>query len=211
MNIKRLGILFAGTVLLASPAYAMVVLDPHLSGTGDNVIFDSHTGSTVIGTLNGMHPGFVDFHDLSGNANFTGAQNGNDIKIQNTSDLSIQLFSDAALTKGLFTSEDVFSLKGTGDVKAFVTATDGTFQFDLGQLNIHSPVDSTFNAIDGESISKIVLLDVTPGGDITDFEHYRIEVAPSAVPIPGALFLFGGGLAGLIALGKRKRSIPSLA
>src|SRR5215831_18386063 len=125
-------VLLAATALIAATSFATadVILDKHLSGTGDNVIFDSCSSSVCFGSFNGQHTGFAQFTDLSGNSNFTGAANGNDIKISNTSDLQIVVL-DQTKTTVLGTRTDVFSLKGTGDVVATVIATDGTFTFDL--------------------------------------------------------------------------------
>jgi hypothetical protein len=190
-------LLLAATALVAVTTYASadVILDRHLSGTGDNVVFDSISGNVAFGSFNGQHTGFAQFTDLSGNSNFTGASNGNDIKISNTSDLQIVVCSSKANcgTTVLGTATDVFSLVGTGDVTASVVATDGTFTFDLGVIN-GAQSGFTFTAINGEAISKITLNDV--GGVIQDFEHYRIDVA---APVPGPIV--GAGIPGLLGLG----------
>jgi hypothetical protein len=127
---------------------------------------------------------------LSGNSSFTGAANGNDIKISNTSDLQIVVFGTDKTTV-LGTATDVFSLIGNGVVTATVVATDGTFSFNLGTIN-GAQSGFTLSAINGEVISKVTLNDV--GGVITDFEHYRIDVASVPGPVVGA------GLPGLFAL-----------
>jgi hypothetical protein len=194
--------LLAGLALLAiaaAPAKADVILSNQLSGTGDNVIFNSLTGGLAIGSFNGQHTGFVNFTDLSGNPLFTAAANGNDIKIANTTNLSIQVF-DTSLNL-LATSTDVFSLKGTGTVTAFVTAIDqfGNTEpikiFNLGAIDPNAQSGFTFTAINGEAITLLRLLDT--GGNIAEFEHYRIDVAPSiaAVPVPAV----GTGLPGILA------------
>jgi hypothetical protein len=193
-----------------APASADVILDTNLSGTGDNVVFDSLNGNLAIGSFNGTHTGLVDFTDLSNTAGFLGAANGNDIKISNTSDLKVQVFSANGLTV-LPTATDVFSLKGSGDVSAVVTANEiggGTklFTFDLGALSASAQSGFTLTAINGESINLFTLVDA--GGTITDFEHYRIDVASplvSATPLPAALPMFLGGLAGFYGLIRRKR------
>ena len=204
-------LLLATTLLLplaAAPVNANVMLTDKLSGTGDNVIFDSVAGNIAFGKFNGKHPGFAEFKDLSGNPAFTGAANGQDIKISNTSDLFIQVL-DPTKTMVLPTLEQVFSLKGTGDVTAFVQATDGLFKFDLGVIDPHNQSGFTFDAIDNETMTSLRLFDAT--GEITDYEHYRIEVAPtSPVPLPGALAIFAGGLGGLGFLGRwRRRAVTA--
>lgn len=200
----------ATTVLLAFalPAQAAVVALNHLSGTGDNVIFDSVNVNTNVarGSFNGQHTGFVDFSCLGGCTGFTGASNGNDIKIANTNNLRIQVFN--AQGNPIGTTTDVFSLNGTGSVTATAFAVDENgnvetpFTFALGALDPHSPSNWTFSAINGEVITSIVLLDI--GGNITDFEHYRIDAAaiPLATPLPGAAILF---LSGIVGIGMLKR------
>jgi hypothetical protein len=186
-------------------AQADVLLSPMQSGTGDNVTFQSFTGSLAIGSFNGPHTGLVDFTDLSGNSLFTGAANGNDIKISNTNNLQIEVF-DSTNTIQQGTSTQVFSLKGTGDVFATVQATDGTFHFDLGMIDPNAQSGFTLTAINGESMGLLTLLDI--GGTISDYEHYRIDVAGpfvAATPIPGSVWLMVGGLAGLFMLLRRRK------
>jgi len=203
-------LLASALMLFSAPAYADVILDTHLSGTGDNVIFNSLIGSLALGSFNGTHQGVVDFTDLSGSPLFTAAANGNDIKITGTNNLQIQVFSLAGVV--IPTLTDVFSLKGTGDVTAFVTANEpnGTtklFTFDLGLLDPNAQSGFTLSAINGETINRFALVDV--GGTITDFEHYRVDVAAAAVPAPA----LGAGLPGILsacigvwALQRRRRS-----
>jgi hypothetical protein len=203
-------LLASALLLFSAPAYADVILDTHLSGTGDNVIFNSLIGSLALGSFNGQHTGVVDFTDLSGNPLFTAAANGNDIKITGTNNLQIQVFSLAGVV--IPTLTDVFSLKGTGDVTAFVTANEpnGTtklFTFDLGLLDPNAQSGFTLSAINGETINRFALVDV--GGTIIDFEHYRVDVGTLAVPAPA----LGAGLPGILsacmgvwALQRRRRS-----
>lgn len=211
-------VLLAGTALTALPAQAGVLVDHHLSGTGDNVIFDSVDINTNVarGSFNGTHTGFVDFSCLGGCTGFTGASNGNDIKIANTNNLRIQVFD--AQNNQIGTTTDVFSLNGTGSVTATVFAVNANgvlespFTFALGALSTSSPSNWTFSTIDGEVITSIVLLDT--GGNITDFEHYRIDAAaiPIQTPIPPAAALFVAGMIGIGFLNrKRKANANSLA
>jgi len=222
---KNLLLASAALLTFSLPAYADVIIQNKLSGTGDNVIFDSVTpGSQVVGSFNGQHQGLVDFNCLGGCTNFTGAQNGNDIKItaDGLTDLSVQVFDTAGLNV-LPTATDVFSITGTGNVFVGVTANEpggGTqlTTFDLfslfGALS-NGQNGFTLTAINDETINKFTLLDV--GGTITDFEHYRIDVAtPLAVPgpiigagFPGLLALFGGG--GMIGLNRARRKRNGLA
>jgi hypothetical protein len=197
---KRLMLASACALTLATiPASADVMLDFKLSGTGDNVVFESLLGSLAVGSFNGQHTGLVDFTDLSGNSMFTGAANGNDIKIANTSNLFVQVF-DSTGTTVQPTATQVFSLKGTGDVTAFIQASlngvpEAIKTFDLGVIDPNAQSGFTFTAINGEVMTSMRLLDAT--GNITDYEHYRIDVA-SAVGVPSPVA--GAGIPGLFAV-----------
>jgi hypothetical protein len=194
-------LLLAAAALAASTtlASANVIIDDKLSGTGDNVIFDSKTATQVVGTFNGQHQGLVDFNCLTLCVGFTGAQNGNDMKIENFGSMNVQVFNSAGTTV-LPTATDVFSITGTGDVTISVVANEPgggtqTTTFDL--LALFGPLGPgqngfTLTAINGESINNFTIAD--SGGIITDFEHYRIDVA---VPVPGPIV--GAGIPGVIA------------
>jgi hypothetical protein len=186
---KLLLSLLAATALVF-PARADVILDTSASGTGDNVVFDSFNGTNLaIGSFNGQHQGFVFFRDLSGNGAFTGAANGQDIKISNTSDLDIKVFANDKVTL-LGTSTDVFSIVGTGTLTITALATDGPFTFTEALKNGQNFF--TLTAIKGEVITDVDLK--IAGGSISDFEHYRVDVAPLAVPGP----VVGAGLPGIL-------------
>jgi hypothetical protein len=176
-------------VLLASRASADIIVSPHLSGTGDNVIADSTSTTSALGHLNGTHLDVVDYTGLT--AGFIGAAHGNDIKIDNTVGINVQVF-DPTNTFVVPTFTQVFSLKGTGDILMSVVANDGTFNFNLGNIDPNAQSGFTVSALNGESIISLSLLDV--GGNITDFEHNRIDIAPLAVPLP----IVGAGLPGLL-------------
>jgi len=193
-------LLLASTALATLPAKADVILEFKAGGTGDNVVFNSLAGSLALATLNGQHNEFVQFSDLTGSATFAAAQNGNDIKITGTNNLFIEVF-DPTNTFVVGTTTQIFSLKGTGNVTAFVGASlngvdEGVTPFLLGAIDPNAQSFFTFTAVNGEVMTSLRLLETTIGGSITEFEHYRIDVAVArAVPGPIA----GAGIPGLIA------------
>jgi len=207
---KKLLFATAALIALTGAARADIVLDNKLNGTGDNVNLQSVTaGSLVVGTFNGKNQGLVDFSCLGGCGGFTGVQNGQDMKINNFNDLKIQVFGTGG--GALATATDVFSITGTGDVTIFATANeaDGTTKlFTFDTLALFGPLGPgqngfTLTAINNESIASFRVVD--QGGVITDFEHYRIDIAgPLAPAVPEAstwmmllLGFAGVGLAGM--------------
>jgi hypothetical protein len=209
-------LLLAATTLiaLAAPASADIILDTTgLGGTGNNVIFSSIIDNRLIlGRLNGQNEEVVRFRDLTPtqdpNAPFTGATNGNDIKIFNTVDLDITVFDRDNLAQ-LGVTRDIFSIKGDGTLLIRVTAleTDGTFKdFNFSQELTSGQNGFDFRAINGEFIWDVDLRVV--GGSIKDFEHFRIDVAPqvAAVPEMSTWFMMIIGFAGMGTLAYRKHS-----
>jgi hypothetical protein len=216
---KRL--LVAATALAAIGLSAMVsakadvIITDQLSGTGDNVIFDSASTNLVVGSFNGQHQGLVDFKCLTLCVGFTGAQNGNDLKIENFASMNVQVF-DSTGTTVLPTATDVFSITGTGDVTVTVVANepgDGTKTFTFDLLSLFGPLGPgqngfTLTAVNGETINNFTISDV--GGVITDFEHYRIDVASVPGPIVGAGIPGILGALGLFGLNwRRKRKLAA--
>jgi len=217
---KKLAILGAMVLAMsASAAMADVTIIDKLSGTGDNVVFDSAIpGSLVVGSFNGQNQGLVDFTCLGGCAAFTGAQNGNDIKITATglTNMSVQVFDTTGLNV-LATATDVFSITGTGNVFVGVTANEqggGTKLFTFDLTSLFGPLGNgqngfTLTGINGETIDHFTLLDV--GGTITDFEHYRIDVAASAVPEPTTWAMMLIGFIGLAFAFRKRRPVVGFA
>jgi len=204
-------LLLATTALVALsalPAKADVTIQNSLSGTGDNVVFDSLAGNLAVGGFNGQHTGFADFTCLAGCATFT-ASGGNAMKIGSFTDLMVQVFGTDNTTV-LPTATDVFSLKGTGTAQAIVIANEvgggtKTFTFDLGTLN-NSQAGFTLTAINNETINSFRIVDT--GGSVTDFEHYRIDVAGpiAATPEASTWVMMLLGFVGVGAIGMRRRA-----
>jgi hypothetical protein len=205
-------------VLAAAPASATVVLETKLSGTGHNVVSDTISGNLNVGHLNDPkgQPDIVDFTNLGATV-FTGASSGNDIKIGNTTNLGIQVFDPTGKIV-IGTTEQVFSVNGTGNLFLAVFANDkfgnpeAVQNFGGFALDEHKPADFTLTVKDGEVMTRLVLLDV--GGTITDFEHYRIDVAPAVAAVP-ELSTWGMMLLGFVGVGslayrKRRQGGPAI-
>jgi len=204
---RYLGAAVLAASLYVLPAQATILLDETgIGGTGNNVIFSNIVNSSLIlGRLNGQNDEVVRFLDRSAfnpdggilSGLFSRSANGNDIKIVNTSELDITVFDRLNLTQ-LTTTRDIFSIVGTGTllIRATALEADGSFQdFLFSSILKNGQNGFDLRAIDGERIWDVDFRVV--GGSITDFEHFRIDVAPNvtAVPIPAV----GAGLPGLVA------------
>jgi hypothetical protein len=195
---------------LAGAARADVVLATKLSGTGDNVVFNSLSGTQALGALNDpkSHNDVVRFDNL-GPTVFSAAADGNDIKITGTNDLEVQVF-DSTNTNVVGTVEQVFSLTGDGTVKLFVQASDKFGVAEALKTFTLDPLKNgqngfTLTASNGEVMTSLIIFDTN--GNISDFEHYRIDVAPltSAVPEASTWAMMLLGFAGVGLLGLRRR------
>src|SRR3954464_184561 len=119
-------LILAATALLALsalPAKADVVIKTSMSGTGDNVVFDSLNGTTALGSFNGQHTGFAEFSCLAGCTTFVANSNGNDIQLGSFTDLNVRVLATDKTTQ-LATATDVFSVSGTGTAQAIVIANE---------------------------------------------------------------------------------------
>jgi hypothetical protein len=166
----------------------------------------------------------VRFFDVSNTTGFSGAANGQDIKIVNTRDLDITVF-DSTNTIQLGTTRDIFSLKGTGDVFFRVSAVDAngqteTFNFTNlaggvaglggGGYNLGPGQNGfDFSVANGEVITDIDLF-LGATGMINDFEHFRIDAAPiptAAVPEASTWVMMIAGFFGIggVTMMKRRR------
>jgi hypothetical protein len=225
-------ILLATAALLAltAAARADVFLDTTgQGGTGINVVsdgLDPTNNHLLLGHLNGHNDQIVRFLDMSNTSGFTGASSGNDIKIIDTSNLDITIFDNTNKVE-LGTTRDIFSIKGSGSVFFTVQAVkaDGTaetfaftglagnvaglggggFDISKGQAGFDFNTGSS-----GEVITDIDLY-TSVGSSITDFEHYRLDVAaiPAVAAVPEAstwMMMIAGffGIGGL-AMIKRRR------
>jgi hypothetical protein len=225
--------LLMATALLAlaavTPASANVVLDTTgQGGTGTNVVFtgiDANDPRLILGHLNGQNNEIVRFFDRSNTTGFTGQASGQSIKIENTRDLDITIW-DSTNTTQLGTTENAFSIKGTGNIFFLlqVAEPDGTINnlaftnlpggvaglggggYDLGNGNQQKGFD--FIASGGEVIVDLDLY-LGVGGKINDFEHFRIDVSPipqvAAVPELSTWALMCIGFAGLGFMAYRRR------
>lgn len=199
--------------LATTPASADVIVADTGGSTGDLVNFQSFVpGSNLaVGAFNGQHQGLVDFNCLAGCSGFTGSASGNDMKVVDFSSMSVQVFNSTG-TAVLPTATDIFSITGTGDVTVNVVANEsggGTKLFSFDLLSMFGPLGPgqnffTLSSLNGETINQFTISDV--GGTITDYEHYRVDVAAVPGPIVGAGIpgLFAFGMLALARLRKRR-------
>jgi hypothetical protein len=90
---------------------------------------------------------------------------------------------------------------GGGPSEGWVNIADF---FDIGMVYADSILDDglTLATI---AFDSVILTGVEFGGDNYDFDGVQVRYfASSAVPVPAAVWLFGSGLLGLIALGRRR-------
>jgi len=224
---KRLILAATALIALSGAAQADVFLDTTgQGGTGINVIsdgLDPTNNHLLLGHLNGHNDQIVRFLDLSNTSGFTGASTGNDIKIIDTSNLDITVFDNTNKVE-LGTTRDIFSIKGTGSIFFTVHAVkaDGTaetFAFTGLPNNLPGLGGGGFDISKGQSgfdfdtkTSGEVITDIdlftSVGSTITDFEHYRLDVAAIPVAAVPELSTWGMMLLGFVGVGSlayRKR------
>jgi hypothetical protein len=187
---KKLLLTTTALLALSGAANATVVMNPSGASTGDLVVFDNSDGFTATAHLNGQHNNIVKFIDLAGGAFSAGATSGNDVKISSATDLKVLVFGADGTT--LFgTSEQVFSIKGSGQITLVVTSVDAN-----GNVEVNSPFTFpdnqlgngqnffTLTTLDGEVMTSLRITDVN--GTIDDFEHYRLSptVIPQVAAVP---------------------------
>jgi hypothetical protein len=84
-----------------------------------------------------------------------------------------------------------------------------TFTFNLGTLN-NSESGFTLTAINNETINSFRVVD--SGGVVTDFEHYRIDVANPITAVPEAsswaMMILGFLGVGMVGMRRRAGSAP---
>ena len=210
---KRLLLATTALLALSGAANATVVMNPSGASTGDLVVFDSSDGFTATAHLNGQHNNIVKFIDLAGGAFSAGATSGNDVKISAATDLKVLVFGADGTT--LFgTSEQVFSIKGSGQITLTVTSVDANgnvevaspFVFANNQLG-NGQNFFTLTTLDGEVMTSLEIKDVN--GTIDDFEHYRLSptvIPVAAVPEISTWCMMLLGFFGVGAMGMRKKA-----
>jgi hypothetical protein len=111
------------------------------------------------------------------------------------------------------------NITGTASAAAFVKILDGNFQPVTGGLITLDTSEGSLTSdwqrysIDFEISSDFVgqrlqfgFLTVT-GNDVPSGNFYdNVSLAPSAVPVPAAVWLFGSGLLGLVGVARRRKA-----
>ena len=217
---KRLLLATTALFALSGAASADVVLDTTgLGGTGNNVVsdgLDPTNNHLLLGHLNGHNDQIVRFQDRSNSVGFGGAATGQDIKIENTRDLDISVF-DKTNSVMLGTTRDIFSIKGDGNIffKVSAVKADGTPEtFNFASVLGNGQNGFDFTAKNGEVITDIDLF-LGATGNITDFEHFRIDTTPiptvAAVPETSTWIMMIAGFLGVGGLAMRRRRNESHA
>ena len=97
------------------------------------------------------------------------------------------------------------------DGQAFDQTNDVDFDdFPILEFSNFIPIILDYFLVDGENgvnfnnpfLAELEMFDLFPSSGNYDFE---MEISATLVPIPGALWLFGSGLSGLVALRMRRR------
>jgi len=89
-----------------------------------------------------------------------------------------------------------------------ISTFDNAFSYNdfLKLTNVHESVNGTGELLLSGDLSITGLWATMLGADTSVVGSFNLNNAPSAVPVPAAVWLFGTGLIGLVGVGKRKKT-----
>lgn len=91
-----------------------------------------------------------------------------------------------------------------GDVAGTALSVSDIVAYSVGGANLSNLNSISFNAVAGQ-VYSIFIGGYRNGGWGETNDGYRLSITQSAVPVPGAVWLFGSALAGLVGAQRRKK------
>ena len=176
---------------LPSTSYASLVLNPGPQPGGDVIPLLEAPGTTELDVVFfSMQPIFIDFDSLGIPTELLVINNIFNNTGTPWTGIDFTFFNSAVLTP-------IGIIPETGII-------NGVF-FDGGPTFIPGVTTSVSISFDPAFPEYIGL--INGQGDIDTFGGgYTLAITPSAVPVPAAVWLFGSGLLGLIAIARRKKA-----
>lgn len=176
-------------------------LIPSGSSLGGLTFTYNFGGGSLVATDGNQFGGGGPFDTTSG-ANFLGTDNSD--LIIDDDDFTLDFAASNAIGFSVITAETPGFSLFDDDIQLSVGGTTALLDVDAVQQTLADGSLVFFIGLIDDSASFTTASLSTPNSSDSFFYNIDDIVTTSAVPVPGALWLFGSGLAGLIALSKRK-------